>query len=218
MSSLASTSYGATYLQAVENLLPADKRILADPYSEKLLPPLYKFFVAIMRPPKMWNFLMNIREKSTPGVVGGIICRTRYIDDLLTKAINERFETIVNFGAGMDSRAFRIPGIENIPYFELDLPDTIKDKSYYTSKNIGATPAKLSLVPIDFNTQNLDEVLYNAGYNLSSKTFFIWEGVTQYISKEAVNNTFKYIAQAATGSRMNIPGEIRQCDRAKPTP
>ena len=41
-----------------------------------------------------------------------------------------------------------------------------------------------------------------AGYTLSSKTLFIWEGVTQYISKEAVDNTLKYVAQAAAGSRI----------------
>ena len=41
-----------------------------------------------------------------------------------------------------------------------------------------------------------------AGYTLSSKTLFVWEGVTQYISKEAIDNTLKYVAQASTHSRI----------------
>ncbi len=41
-----------------------------------------------------------------------------------------------------------------------------------------------------------------AGYALSVKTLFIWEGVTQYISKEAIDNTLKYVAQASTGSKI----------------
>ena len=58
------------------------------------------------------------------------------------------------------------------------------------------------MVPIDFNSQDLGEELKKAGYALSSKTLFIWEGVTQYIFKEAIDNTIKYISQASTGSRI----------------
>jgi len=202
MPSLSSTAYGAAFLRAAENLLPEDKRLFEDPYSEKILPPIYRFFVMIMRPPRIWNFLMNMREKSTPGVVGGILCRTLYIDDVLINAIKEGIETVVNLGAGADSRAFRIPGIESIPYFELDLPEVLKFKRSKINKKIGELPSNVSLVPIDFNSQDIGEELKKAGYALSSKTFFIWEGVTQYISKEAIDNTLKYVAQAPTGSKI----------------
>jgi len=198
----SSTAYGAAFLRATENLLPEDKRFFEDPYSEKILPPVYRYFVIIMRPPKIWNFLMNMREKLTPGVVGGILCRTRYIDDLLINAIKEGVGTVVNLGAGMDTRAFRIPGIENIQYFELDSPELLKVKSSNINKKIGELPSNVSFVPIDFNSQDIGEELKKAGYTLSSKTLFIWEGVTQYISKEAVDNTIKYVAQASTGSKI----------------
>ena len=198
----SSTAYGAAFLRAAENLLPQDKRLFEDPYSEKILPPLYKFFVILMHPPRIWKFLVNIREKSTPGVIGGILCRTRYIDDVLNNAIKEGVGAVVNLGAGMDTRAFRIPGIENIQYFELDFPELQKVKRAYIDKKIGELPSNVSLVPIDFNSQELGEELKKAGYSLSSKTLFIWEGVTQYISREAIDNTLKYVAQASTGSRI----------------
>ncbi len=102
----------------------------------------------------------------------------------------------------MDTRAFRIPSIENIQYFELDFPELQKVKISYIDKKIGELPSNVSLVPIDFNSQDLAEELKKAGYTLSSKTLFIWEGVTQYISKEAVDNTIKYVAQASAGSRI----------------
>ena len=198
----SSTAYGVAFLRAAENLLPQDKRLFEDPCSANILPPIYKFFVIIMRPPRIWNFLMNMREKSTPGVIGGILCRTRYIDDVLNNAIKEGVGAVVNLGAGMDTRAFRIPGIENIQFFELDFPEVLKAKRVYINKSIGVLPSNLSLVPIDFNSQDLGEELKKAGYTLSSKTLFIWEGVTQYISKEAVDNTIKYVAQAHTGSKV----------------
>lgn len=202
MPSLGSTAYGAAFLRAAENLLPEDKRLFEDPYSEKILPPIYKFFVMIMRPPILWKLLMNMREKSTPGVVGGVLCRTLYIDDLLINAIKEGIGTVVNLGAGADSRAFRIPGIESIPYFELDLPEVLKFKRSKINKIIGELPSNVSLVPIDFNSQDPGEELKKAGYTLSSKTLFIWEGVTQYIYKEAIDNTLKYVARAPAGSKI----------------
>jgi len=189
-----STGYGPAIMRAMENLLPEDKRLFKDPYSEKFLPsfylpPFYKFFVILMRSPRMLSFLIKVREKLTPGVIGGLICRTRYMDDVLTNAIKEGFETVVNLGAGMDTRAFRTSGIENMQYFELDFPELQKAKRVYIDKKIGELPSNISLVPIDFNSQALGEELKKAGYTLSSKTLFIWEGVTQYISKEAVDNT-----------------------------
>jgi methyltransferase (TIGR00027 family) len=201
----ASTGYGPAVMRAMENLLPEDKRLFEDPYSEKFLPPFYKFpfykfFVILMRFPKILNFLIKIREKLTPGVIGGLICRTRYIDDVLNDAIKEGFASIVNLGAGVDTRAFRIPGIEKIKYYELDFPELQKVKRACIDKKIGELPANVSLVPIDFNSQDIGEELKKAGCTLSSRTLFIWEGVTQYIPGEAVANTLKYVARAAAGS------------------
>jgi methyltransferase (TIGR00027 family) len=198
----SSTGYGPAVMRAMENLLPEDKRLFEDPYSEKFLPPFWRFWVILTRSPKILNSLIKIREKLTPGVIGGLICRTRYIDDVLTNAIKEGFKTVVNLGSGMDTRAFRISGIENIQYFELDFTELQKVKRAYIDKKIGGPPPNASLVPVDFNSQDIGEELKKAGYTLSSKTLFIWEGVTQYISKEAVDNTIKYVAQAAAGSRI----------------
>ena len=198
----STTAYEVAILRAMENLLPQDKRLFEDPYSEKLLSPYYKFWMIIMRPPRILNFMMNISEKHSPGVIGGLLCRTCYIDDVLNNAIKEGVGTVVNLGAGMDARAFRIPGIENIQYFELDLPEVMKAKRSYIDKKIGELPSNVSLVPIDFNSQDLGEELEKSGYDPSSKTLFIWEGVSQYISKEAVDGTLKYVAQASPGSRI----------------
>ncbi|MGB2877019.1 MAG: class I SAM-dependent methyltransferase [Dehalococcoidales bacterium] len=198
----SSTGYGPAVMRAMENLLPEDKKLFEDPYSEKFLSPFWKFWVILMRSPKILNSLIKIREKLTPGVIGGLICRTRYIDDVLSNAIKEGAGTVVNLGAGMDTRAFRISGVKNIQYFELDFPELQKVKRAYIDEKIGELPPNVSLVPVDFNSQDIGEELQKAGYTLSSQTLFIWEGVTQYISREAVDNTLKYVARATTGSRI----------------
>jgi methyltransferase (TIGR00027 family) len=47
---------------------------------------------------------------------------------------------------------------------------------------------------IDFNTQTLGESLLASGYDEQGKTLFIWQGVTGYLTSEAVDNTLALIA------------------------
>jgi methyltransferase (TIGR00027 family) len=184
-------------------LYPKEKRLFEDPYSEKLLTPFYKFFLFLMRSPKIFDFIMKLEKKSTPGKTGWLLCRVRYIDDVLKDSIAEKgLESVVNLGAGYDCRAYYIPGIERVRYFEVDHPSVIKKKKAKMKKILGKLPDHVTYVPVDFEKQSLDTELKKAGYDLSSKTLFISEGVTQYISKEANDNTMKYVAQAAPGSKI----------------
>lgn len=61
-------------------------------------------------------------------------------------------------------------------------------------------PQNVRVVPIDFNRQSFEEELSKAGYDKAMKTFFILEGVTQYISEEALSGTLEYIASTKEGS------------------
>ena len=197
------TGMGIAYVRATGSLYPKEKRLFEDPYSEKLLSPFYKFIVFLMRSPKIFDYLMKFREKSTPGVVGWLFCRFRYIDDILKESIAKKgLESVVNLGAGYDCRAYYIPGIERVRYFEVDHPSVIEKKKAKMKKILGKLPDHVVYVPVDFEKQSLDTELKKAGYDLKSKTLFILEGVTQYISKEANDNTMKYVAQAAPGSNI----------------
>ncbi len=195
------TGMGVAFLRAYGMLYPKEKRLFEDPYSEKLLTPFYKFFLFLMRSPKIFDFIMKLEKKSTPGKTGWLLCRVRYIDDVLKDNI-KKVKTVVNLGSGMDCRAYYIPGIERVRYFEVDHPKVIKKKKVKMKKILGKLPDHVTYVPVDFEKQNLGIELKKAGYNLNSKTLFISEGVTQYISKEANDNTMKYVAQAAPGSNI----------------
>ena len=59
----------------------------------------------------------------------------------------------------------------------------------------------MTFVSIDFNTQTLDEVLGKAGFETDQKTFYVWEGVTYFISRVGVDSTLRFIAEkSAPGS------------------
>ena len=102
----------------------------------------------------------------------------------------------------MDCRAYYIPGVENIRYFEVDYPSVVETKKAKMKKILGKLPDHVIYVPVDFEKQSPDTELEKAGYDLTSETLFISEGVTQYISKEANDSILEYVAQAAPGSEI----------------
>ena len=191
------TGMGVAYVRATGSLYPKEKRLFEDPYSEKLLSPLYKFFIFLQHSPRINDAIVKLKD------LGWFFCRFRYIDDVLKDSIEKKeIETVVNLGAGMDCRAYYIPGVENIRYFEVDYPSVVETKKAKMKKILGKLPDHVIYVPVDFEKQSLDTELKKAGYNLTSKTLFISEGVTQYISKEANDSILKYVAQAAPGSKI----------------
>ncbi len=50
-------------------------------------------------------------------------------------------------------------------------------------------PASVHLVPLDFERDDLIATLTGHGYRADARTFFIWEGVTQYLTEDAVRAT-----------------------------
>ena len=59
----------------------------------------------------------------------------------------------------------------------------------------------MTYVGIDFDKQKIEDTLEKVGYDLSSKTLFIWESVSAYLIKEANDNIFKYVSNSTSGSK-----------------
>jgi methyltransferase (TIGR00027 family) len=66
-------------------------------------------------------------DDSSQGAIEFIIALERYIDDFLKACLKEGLDQVVILGAGFDTRAYRIPGIEKTHVFEVDHPVT-KDR------------------------------------------------------------------------------------------
>jgi methyltransferase (TIGR00027 family) len=187
------------FFRAVESYMPEPKRLFDDSFSRDLMPGLWKVFFF----PGLRQAVIALSERVGPGVVGSQYCRTCYIDEALRNALEAGMTQIVILGAGFDARAYRIHDIEKVHVFELDLPATQRLKQTLLKKKVGNLPAHVSFVPINFIRQNIDEVMPAAGFRGGLKTFFIWEGVTQYLTAEAVDRMFRSIcAVAAAGSEI----------------
>ena len=202
LSKLTTMAYASASKKAFETLYPTEKRLFQDEYTIKFLTPGWRISVNIFKNKFLFDLAMKWGEKIAPGVQVGLMCRVRYIDEVLKEAINGDFDAVVNLGAGFDTRSLRIEGIGSLKIYEIDHPTVITEKRKRFKKVGFDIPANLELVPIDFNRLTLKQGLEKAGYDPSLKTLFIWEGVTQYITKEAIESTLSYISQSKDGSRV----------------
>ena len=135
-----------------------------------------------------------ISEFITTRRYGYMIARTAFIDRLFQQAIQEGTPQIVFLGAGYDTRTHRYPELpENITVFELDVPTTQNRKKEILQKANVATPPQLRYVSINFKNDSLKECLCRAGFDITAKTFFIWEGVTYYLDAGAIDATLQFV-------------------------
>lgn len=135
------------------------------------------------------------------GIVRAMMIRTRFIDEALERAIAGGATQVAVLGAGFDSHAYRCRELlAHARVFEVDRPVTQALKRQRVLEAVGDPPDNLTYVPIDFQHEDLREVLTRHGYETSRRTFFILEGVTMYVPEEAVRSTFAFIAAHPPGS------------------
>ena len=181
------SALGVALFRAIESQKLEARRICYDPYARAFIPTVSYILVKLIVD-------SGIYERLGPGAVGFITVRERYIDDYLKTGLTEGLDQVVLLGAGFDTRAYRIPGIEKTRVFEVDHPATQAVKLTRLKKVIDPLPAYVTFLPVDFNTQSFGEQLQRGGYNEQAKTMFIWQGVTYFLEAKAVDSTLDFIA------------------------
>lgn len=182
---------------------PESKRVLSDDLAYPILPFGMRAAIRMKAGPFSGDFIVKQAEKKVPGLWGSIMCRKRYIDDRVSEAAEDgQVEAVVNLGAGYDTRAYRLPALARVEVLELDQPKNIEAKRSRLVALFKKVPAHVTLVPIDFDREEPWAELISHGWKGDDKTFFILEGVTQYLTEAGVRSTFDVLARAASGSRL----------------
>ncbi len=179
---------GVAMMRALEAQKPENVRICYDTYASALIPGgiLNSLFKLIID--------SSLYDRLAPGAKSFVVGRERFIDDFLKSSLAEGLDQVIILGAGFDTRALRIAGIEKTRVFEIDYPDTQSVKLDQLKKVVTPLPAYVTFIPVDFNTQQLGERLLESSYNERGKTLFIWQGVTYFLTKEGVDTTLAFIA------------------------
>lgn len=197
----AQTAFGPILLAAIEHNEPPQRRLVDDDLAESFLPGRHRLVVRLTKADALRRAVIAAADRSGPGLWASIACRKRFIDERLSDPLNDT-DAVVVLGAGLDTRASRIARHSDLPVFEVDQQINVDRKAAVVRRVLGAVPASVRLVPVDFENDALIPALEAHGYRREQRTFFIWEGVTQYLTPEAVRSTLAQLGDAAPGSRL----------------
>ena len=181
------TAQGVAKQRLIETIAGADKRVINDPYADSFV--IGSGFIKLMG----HKFNAWLSEKLAPGFHEHLIARTKFIDELIQKRAVNGTEQYVILGAGYDSRAHRLELPSSLKIFEVDQPEVSDNKLAKLPKELPNSD-NVTYVNIDFSYQSLTEQLIGAGFDQKKSTIFTLEGVSQYITKEAVSSTIKELA------------------------
>ncbi len=133
-----------------------------------------------------------------------VIARTKYIYTVFKEALAERFNQILIFGSGFDTRALRFQEIgRKTKIFELDAAITQEAKIVQYQKRGLDIPPNLTFIPIDFDKESLSAKLDEAGFDRHVRSLFILEGLLMSLQPESVDETFRIIRDfAGAGSQV----------------
>ena len=181
------TAQGVAKQRLIETLAEPEERIINDPYADR--------FVLGASVIKFMGHRLNVwlAQKLVPGFHEHLISRTRFIDDLVKKNSASGVEQYIILGAGYDSRAHRLELPSSLRIFEVDQPEVQARKRSKLPEEL-SNSENMTYVAVDFTHQTLTEQLINAGFDQNKSTVFTLEGVSQYITKEALSSTIKEVA------------------------
>jgi methyltransferase (TIGR00027 family) len=178
--------------RALEARRPALARIADDPLAVRFLSPEFRLLAEAARLPLVRRLLELTIDRRWPCVRPGVVARTQLIDQVIRRELGQVGQVLI-LGAGYDSRAWRLPGMDRVRVFELDHPATQAAKQRVLRRG-GQLPAHVTFVPVVFGTDDPARVLAAAGFTAGAPALVLWEGVTNYLSHEAVDTTFGLLA------------------------
>ncbi len=193
--------------RALESARPRSSRLFRDAFAPHFVSRRWRLVVWASRVGPVRRAVEVLYDRvAGPGPRASAVARTRLIDDLVSDA-RAWIGQLVLLGAGFDARAYRLPGLEQVTVFEVDHPATQQAKREVLGRVLAGIVEgdplawHVRLVPVDFERDDLARALRAAGYRDGTPSLFVWEGVTNYLTPAAVDQTLGAVrGLAAAGS------------------
>ncbi|HSR82302.1 MAG TPA: SAM-dependent methyltransferase, partial [Hyphomicrobiaceae bacterium] len=145
--------------------------------------------------------LRGIIDRSWPGARSSGVARTRLFDDWIGVSMANGSQQLVVLGAGFDSRAWRMPVLADVPAFEVDHAATAAEKQRRAAA-VAPGRANVASVVFDFDRGRLPDALAAAGFDPKRRATVVWEGVTNYLTADAVCSVLAWVGTLAIGSNL----------------
>ena len=188
--------------RALESTLAVDRRLFEDRFATAFLAPRFRVVVGLSRISWIGTLLRAYIDRRWPGARTSAVARTRFIDDAVEATLRVSVQQVVILGAGFDARAYRLAALTRVAVYEVDHPSTSAAKRTIVAAALPLAPRHVQFIPVDFNSESWQSTVTSAGYDPRRRTLFIWEGVTNYLTEDAVDATLRWCASAAAGSRV----------------
>ena len=183
------TAEAMALIRALEQHQPLAERIIDDPFAATFL--LNPFYRRVARSRWLSRGLLYFLRHWAPGGQELLAIRSRVVDDLV--AAEPGLAQVVILGAGFETHAWRCrTALSQATVFEIDHPATQQTKRAQ-SQQLGL-PDNLRFVAVDFEKDDFVERLLAAGFNPEMPTYFVWVGVSYYLTAQAVADTLERLS------------------------
>ena len=156
-----------------------------------------------------WTMMPGMRMViSPPGGNSHLATRTWFYDEQILAALQPGWQVVI-CGAGFDTRAYRMHVPRGVRFFELDLaehPGVQNYKRRQLERNGILSAPNVTFLPIDFKADSISDVLARGGHDPKQPTVFLLEGVTMYLTREAIAST------VAEMKAVSAPGSLLLCE------
>lgn len=119
-------------------------------------------------------------ESASGGENAFLPIRTRFFDDLLCGEA-DRVAQVVLAGAGFDTRAFRLPQLAHVRWFEIDSPELFAEKEAALATLGAGRPGERVVVAADVGG-DWEHALLAAGFAAGLRTAWVAEGLLFYLT------------------------------------
>ncbi len=182
--------------RALETGERAREPLFHDPLAVRFLPATLHATVRAARVPALRRLVCWYADWRAPGARTSAIGRTRFIDDVVRQRVSRGTRQLVMLGAGFDCRAHRMDELRACRCFEVDREAT----QAFKRSRVPGSGADVRYVSVDFLKDDVFARLRESGWNDRERTVFIWEGVTNYLTADAVAGVLRGIGGTASGT------------------
>ncbi|AKF11510.1 class I SAM-dependent methyltransferase [Sandaracinus amylolyticus] len=189
------TALGVALLRAIATSADALHDV-RDPIAESLLPP------SLALAPHVLARAPTVARVLSGGLLDHVALRTAAIDRALRDLFTEEpaRTQLVILGAGLDARAWRLAELSRAVVFEVDVVASQRIKTRKL-QHVKALAREVRFVEVDFARGELAGELEDHRHDARAPTVWLWEGVTPYLDRAAIDETLRTIeARSAPGS------------------
>jgi methyltransferase (TIGR00027 family) len=191
--SVGATALGVAWSRAEES--SSSCPLFTDPYA--------KLFIDTAKA-SGWQPPNGVFRERIRRISGYAASRTKWFDEFFIAAGANGVVQSVILASGLDSRAWRLPWLDDSVVFEIDQPKVLAFKTDTLRANGVDPAARYVPVPIDLR-QDWPKALRDAGFDSSEPTAWSAEGLLPYLPADAQDLLFERIHDlSARGSRLAV--------------